>query len=172
MMLYDSLVFVLDLVCIFTLHSSLSLSLCFQGFTGTMYFMVEVALIGTGIVMLIQLDHVRDFLLHRVGYGTFFASFFVALVVQMIQKRITGILFLKNGSRFSLQNRAPFLHYWYFMMLTSMTRALTSYIIRTLKLALRYPIFSLRVDRNAETWSVRRGDGGFVGYCGMVCKYT
>ncbi|CDS04609.1 hypothetical protein LRAMOSA07213 [Lichtheimia ramosa] len=138
------------------------------GFTGTMYFMVEVALIGTGIAMLIQLDHVRDFLLHRVGYGTFFASFFVALVVQMIQKRITGILFLKNGSRFSLQNRAPFLHYWYFMMLTSMTRALTSYIIRTLKLALRYPIFSLRVDRNAETWSVRRGDGGFVGYCGML----
>lgn len=58
------------------------------------------------------------------------------------------------------------------MMLTSMTRALTSYIIRTLKLALRYPIFSLRVDRNAETWSVRRGDGGFVGYCGMVYKYT
>lgn len=67
---------------------------CSQGFTGTMYFMVEVALIGTGIAMLIQLDHVRDFLLHRVGYGTFFASFFVALVVQMIQKRITGILFL------------------------------------------------------------------------------
>lgn len=141
----------------------------YEGFTGTMYFMVEAALIGTGIAMLIQLDHVRDFLLHRVGYGTFFASFFVALVVQMIQKRITGILFLKDGSRFSLQNRAPFLHYWYFMMLTSMTRALTSYIIRTLKLALRYPLFSLRVDRNAETWSVRRGDGGFVGYCGMVC---
>jgi hypothetical protein len=74
------------------------------------------------------------------------------------------------------------------MMLTAMTRALTSYIFRTLKLILRYPLFSVRVDRNAETWSVRRGDGGtsliilseffamklnclivgFTAYCGMV----
>lgn len=48
------------------------------------------------------------------------------------------------------------------MVFPSMTRALTSYIIRTLKLVLRYPFFSLRVDRNAETWSVRRGDGGML----------
>ncbi|KAI8143215.1 retinol binding protein receptor-domain-containing protein, partial [Fennellomyces sp. T-0311] len=138
------------------------------GFTGTLYFMVEVSLIGTGIAMLIQLDKAREALLHHVGYGIFVMSFFIALVVQMIQKRITNMLFIKSQTRFSLQNRAPLLHYWYFMMFTSMTRALTSYIIRTLKLILRYPLFSLRVDRNAETWSVRRGDGGFVGYCGML----
>ncbi|KAI9484393.1 retinol binding protein receptor-domain-containing protein [Zychaea mexicana] len=138
------------------------------GFTGTLYFMLEVSLIGTGIAMLIQLDHLRDAILQRVGYGIFVMSFFIAFVVQIIQKRITRMLFIKSGTRFSLQNRAPLLHYWYFMMFTSMTRALTSYIIRTLKLVLRYPLFSLRVDRNAETWSVRRGDGGFVGYCGML----
>ena len=130
------------------------------GFTGTLYFMVEVSLIGTGIAMAIQLDKARDAVLHHVGYGIFVMSFFIALVVQMIQKRITNMLFIKSGTRFSLQNRSPLLHYWYFMMFTSMTRALTSYIIRTLKLILRYPLFSLRVDRNAETWSVRRGDGG------------
>ncbi|KAG2219996.1 hypothetical protein INT45_001895, partial [Circinella minor] len=138
------------------------------GFTGTLYFMIEVTLIGTGIAMLIQLDRLRDAILNHVGYGIFFMSFFIALLVQMIQKRITIMLFIKSGTRFSIQNRAPLLHYWYFMMFTSMTRALTSYIIRTLKLVLRYPLFSLRVDRNAETWSVRRGDGGFVGYCGML----
>ncbi|KAI7853942.1 retinol binding protein receptor-domain-containing protein [Circinella umbellata] len=138
------------------------------GFTGTLYFMIEVSLIGTGIAMLIQLDRLRDAILNHVGYGIFFMSFFIALLVQMIQKRITIMLFIKSGTRFSIQNRAPLLHYWYFMMFTSMTRALTSYIIRTLKLVLRYPLFSLRVDRNAETWSVRRGDGGFVGYCGML----
>ena len=122
--------------------------------------MIEVSLIGTAIAMLIQLDRLRDAILNHVGYGIFFMSFFIALLVQMIQKRITNMLFIKSGTRFSLQNRAPLLHYWYFMMFTSMTRALTSYIIRTLKLILRYPLFSLRVDRNAETWSVRRGDGG------------
>ncbi|KAG0183379.1 hypothetical protein DFQ29_005755 [Apophysomyces sp. BC1021] len=138
------------------------------GFTGTLYFMVEVALIGTSIAMIIQLDKLRDFVLHHLGYGIFFASFFVALIVQLIQKRMTNLLFIKNRARFTLQNRAPLLHYWYFMMFTSMTRAFTSYILRTLKLILRYPLFSLRVDRNAETWSVRRGDGGFTAYCGMV----
>ncbi|KAI9316510.1 hypothetical protein BX666DRAFT_2028039 [Dichotomocladium elegans] len=138
------------------------------GFTGTMYFMVEVSIIGTFIALLILLDRVREWFLNQVGYGTYFASFFVAILVQMIQKRTTSILFIKYDARFSLQNRGPFLHYWYFMMFTSMTRAFTSYILRTLKLLLRYPIFSLRVDRNAETWSVRRGDGGFTGYCGML----
>ncbi|KAG0175550.1 hypothetical protein DFQ30_005245 [Apophysomyces sp. BC1015] len=138
------------------------------GFTGTLYFMVEVALIGTSIAMIIQLDKLRDFVLHHLGYGIFFASFFVALIVQLIQKRMTNLLFIKNRARFTLQNRAPLLHYWYFMMFTSMTRAFTSYILRTLKLILRYPLFSLRVDRNAETWSVRRGDGGFTAYCGML----
>lgn len=108
--------------------------------------------------------------LHRIYFtrlnfyekGIFFASFFVALIVQIIQKRITRMVFIKGRTRFIIQNRAPLLHYWYFMVFTSMTRALTSYIIRTLKLVLRYPFFSLRVDRNAETWSVRRGDGGML----------
>jgi hypothetical protein len=157
----------------------------FTGFTGTLYFMLEIALIGTFVVIVIQLDRARDAVLHHLGYGkshctrphvsslffflgAFFASFFIALVVQMIQKRITRILFLSNGSYFDIKNRSPLLHYWYFMMFTSMTRALTSYVLRTLKLLFRYPLFSLRVDRNAETWSVRRGDGGFIGYCGMV----
>ncbi|KAI8374147.1 retinol binding protein receptor-domain-containing protein [Radiomyces spectabilis] len=138
------------------------------GFTGTLYFMVEVSLIGTAIAMAIELDKAREFVLRQVGYGVFFASFFIALIVQMIQKRITSIIFLENRKRFTLQHRTPILHYWYFMMFTSMTRALTSYILRTLKLILRYPLFSLRVDRNAETWSVRRGDGGFTAYCGML----
>ncbi|CAO3631352.1 unnamed protein product [Cunninghamella echinulata] len=138
------------------------------GFTGTLYFMVEVAIIGTFIVMAIQLERARDTVLSHVGYGAFFASFFIALIVQMIQKRITKIIFLENGTDFVIRNRSPLLHYWYFMMFTSVTRALTSYILRTLKLVLRYPLFSLRVDRNAETWSVRRGDGGFIGYCGML----
>ncbi|SAL97621.1 hypothetical protein [Absidia glauca] len=138
------------------------------GFTGTLYFMLEIALIGTFVVIVIQLERVRDAVLHHLGYGAFFASFFIALVVQMIQKRITRILFLSNGSYFDIKNRSPLLHYWYFMMFTSMTRALTSYLLRTLKLLFRYPLYSLRVDRNAETWSVRRGDGGFIGYCGML----
>ncbi|OAD77614.1 hypothetical protein PHYBLDRAFT_164516 [Phycomyces blakesleeanus NRRL 1555(-)] len=138
------------------------------GFTGTLYFMIEIALFGTGIAMLVQLDKLRDYVFRLSGYGVFFASFFVAWIFQLVQKRITRIVFIKKGTRFSLQNRSPLLHYWYFMMLTSMTRALTSYILRTLKLIVRYPLFSLRVDRNAETWSVRRGDGGFVGYMGML----
>ncbi|KAI8079105.1 uncharacterized protein B0P05DRAFT_579420 [Gilbertella persicaria] len=137
-------------------------------FTGTLYFMVEVSLIGVFITAIIQLDRLRDLFFRHVGYGVFFASFFIAFIVQLIQKRITNLIFIENRSRFTIQNRAPLLHYWYFMMLTSMTRALTSYIIRTLKLILRYPLFSLRVDRNAETWSVRRGDGGFTAYCGML----
>lgn len=129
------------------------------GFTGTLYFMVEVCLIGTLITMLIQLDRVRDAIYNHINkVGIFFMSFFVAVIVQIIQKRVTNMVFVK--ARFSLQNRAPLLHYWYFMMFTSMTRALTSYILRSLKLLLRYPLFSLRVDRNAETWSVRRGDAG------------
>jgi hypothetical protein len=122
--------------------------------------MVEISLIGTFITMLIQMERFRDALFKRVGYGVFFASFFIAFIVQMLQKRITNLIFVESRTRFSIQHRSPFLHYWYFMMLTSMTRALTSYIIRTLKLILRYPLFSVRVDRNAETWSVRRGDGG------------
>ncbi|KAI8331517.1 retinol binding protein receptor-domain-containing protein [Chlamydoabsidia padenii] len=138
------------------------------GFTGTLYFMMEIALIGTFVVIVIQLERARDTILNHLGYGAFFASFFIALVVQMIQKRITRILFLTNGTHFDIKNRSPLLHYWYFMMFTSMTRALTSYVLRTLKLLFRYPLFSLRVDRNAETWSVRRGDGGFIGYCGML----
>ncbi|KAG2230095.1 hypothetical protein INT48_004357 [Thamnidium elegans] len=138
------------------------------GFTGTLYFMVEISLIGTFITMLIQMDRFREALFHRVGYGVFFASFFIAFIVQLLQKIITNLIFVESRTRFSIQHRAPFLHYWYFMMLTSMTRALTSYIIRTLKLILRYPLFSVRVDRNAETWSVRRGDGGFTAYCGML----
>ncbi|KAI8095924.1 hypothetical protein BDF21DRAFT_435939 [Thamnidium elegans] len=137
-------------------------------FTGTLYFMVEISLIGTFITMLIQMDRFREALFHRVGYGVFFASFFIAFIVQLLQKIITNLIFVESRTRFSIQHRAPFLHYWYFMMLTSMTRALTSYIIRTLKLILRYPLFSVRVDRNAETWSVRRGDGGFTAYCGML----
>ncbi|KAI7898275.1 retinol binding protein receptor-domain-containing protein [Cokeromyces recurvatus] len=138
------------------------------GFTGTLYFMLEISLIGTFITAVIQLDRFRDLFFKRVGYGVFFASFFIAIIVQMIQKRITNLIFIENRTRFGIQHRAPFLHYWYFMMLTSMTRALTSYILRTLKLIFRYPLFSLRVDRNAETWSVRRGDGGFTAYCGML----
>ncbi|KAL0141694.1 retinol binding protein receptor-domain-containing protein [Mucor lusitanicus] len=138
------------------------------GFTGTLYVMVEISLIGTLITAAIQLDRVRDVVFRHVGYGVYFASFFIAFIVQMIQRRITNLVFVENRTRFSIQHRAPFLHYWYFMMLTSMTRALTSYILRTLKLILRYPLFSIRVDRNAETWSVRRGDGGFTAYCGML----
>ncbi|GAA5806244.1 hypothetical protein HPULCUR_011775 [Helicostylum pulchrum] len=138
------------------------------GFTGTLYFMVEISLIGTFITVLIQMDRFREALFHKVGYGVFFASFFIAFIVQLLQKIITNLIFVESRTRFSIQHRAPFLHYWYFMMLTSMTRALTSYIIRTLKLILRYPLFSVRVDRNAETWSVRRGDGGFTAYCGML----
>ncbi|KAI8364591.1 retinol binding protein receptor-domain-containing protein [Blakeslea trispora] len=137
-------------------------------FTGTLYFMVEISLIGAFVTAIIQLDRLREAVFRHVGYGVFFVSFFVALVVQMIQERITKLIFIESRSRFTIQNRGPLLHYWYFMMLTSMTRALTSYLIRTLKLILRYPLFSLRVDRNAETWSVRRGDGGFTAYCGML----
>lgn len=122
--------------------------------------MVEISLIGTFITMLILMDRFREALFDRVGYGVFFASFFIAFFVQLLQKCITNLIFVESRTRFSIQHRSPFLHYWYFMMLTSMTRALTSYIIRTLKLIFRYPLFSLRVDRNAETWSVRRGDGG------------
>ena len=142
------------------LSLSTYISLHVVGFTGTLYFMVEISLIGTFITMLIQMDRFRDALLHRVGYGVFFASFFIAFIVQLLQRCITNLVFLENRTRFSIQHRSPFLHYWYFMMLTAMTRALTSYVIRTLKLILRYPLFSVRVDRNAETWSVRRGDGG------------
>ncbi|ORX48209.1 hypothetical protein DM01DRAFT_1292200 [Hesseltinella vesiculosa] len=137
-------------------------------FTGTLYFMMEIAFIGTLIVMAIQLPRAWDALYHHVGSGAFFASFFIALVVQMIQKRITRLLFLRNGTYFGIKNRSLLLHYMYFFVFTSMTRALTSYVVRTLKLLFRYPVFSLRVDRNAETWSVRRGDGGFIGYCGML----
>ncbi|KAI8100083.1 retinol binding protein receptor-domain-containing protein [Halteromyces radiatus] len=138
------------------------------GFTGTLYCMLEIAIIGVFVVMVIQLERARDYVLSHLGYGAFFASFFIAFIVQMIQKRITRILFLSKESHFEIKNRSPLLHYWYFMMFTSMTRALTSYVLRTLKLLLRYPLFSVRVDRNAETWSVRRGDGGFIGYCGML----
>ncbi|CAO3682963.1 unnamed protein product [Rhizopus stolonifer] len=138
------------------------------GFTGTLYTMVEISLIGTVITMAIQLDLVREFLLKRVGYGVYFASFFIAIVVQFIQKRITNLIFIEPRTRFVAHHRAPFLHYWYFMMLTSMTRALTSYFLRILKCLLRYPMYSLRVDRNAETWSVRNGDAGFTAYCGML----
>ncbi|CAO3657437.1 unnamed protein product [Mucor hiemalis] len=138
------------------------------GFTGALYFMVEIFILGAFITALIKMDRFRDALFQRVGYGVFFASFFIAFIVQLLQKCITNLIFVENRTRFSIQHRSPFLHYWYFMMLTSMTRALTSYIIRTLKLILRYPLFSVRVDRNAETWSVRRGDGGFTAYCGML----
>ncbi|KAI8074499.1 hypothetical protein BC940DRAFT_230886 [Gongronella butleri] len=137
-------------------------------FTGTLYFMAEITFIGTLIVLAIQCPRAWYALYNHVGSGAFFASFFIALIVQMIQKRLTRLLFLTNGTYFGIKNRAPLLHYWYFMMFTSMTRALTSYVVRSLKLLFRYPFFSTRVDRNAETWSVRRGDGGFVGYCGML----
>ncbi|KAI9272432.1 hypothetical protein BY458DRAFT_533343 [Sporodiniella umbellata] len=138
------------------------------GFTGTLYTMIEISLIGTFIAMVIQLDIAREFMLKRVGYGAYFASFLIAIVVQYIQKRITNLIFIEPRTRFVAHHRAPFLHYWYFMMLTSMTRALTSYFLRTLKCLVRYPIYSLRVDRNAETWSVRNGDAGFTAYCGML----
>ncbi|KAG1511859.1 hypothetical protein G6F46_008842 [Rhizopus delemar] len=137
-------------------------------FTGTLYFMIEISLIGTFITMIIQLDWIRDLLLKSIGYGVYFASFFVAMVVQFMQKRITNLIFIEPRTRFIVHHRTPFLHYWYFMMLTSMTRALTSYFLRTLKSILRYPMYSLRVDRNAETWSVRNGDAGFTAYCGML----
>ncbi|KAG1174293.1 hypothetical protein G6F71_005001 [Rhizopus microsporus] len=138
------------------------------GFTGTLYLMLEVFLIGTFITMLIQLDMLRELLLKRLGYGAYFASFFVAIIVQFLQKRVTNLVFIESRTRFMVHHRAPFLHYWYFMMLTSMTKALISYFLRTLKLALRYPMYSLRVDRNAETWSVRDGDAGFTAYSGMI----
>lgn len=112
--------------------------------------------------MAIQLDLIREFVLKRVGYGVYFASFFIAIVVQFIQKRITNLIFIEPRTRFVAHHRAPFLHYWYFMMLTSMTRALTSYFLRVLKYLLRYPMYSLRVDRNAETWSVRNEDAGKI----------
>lgn len=150
--------------------------------------MIEISLIGTFIIMIIQLDWIRDLLLKSIGYGVYFASFFVAMVVQFMQKRLTNLIFIEPRTRFIVHHRTPFLHYWYFMMLTSMTRALTSYFLRTLKSILRYPMYSLRVDRNAETWSVRNGDAGknkrvrhrlvgfiffcctigFTAYCGMV----
>ncbi|CAO3684964.1 unnamed protein product [Rhizopus microsporus] len=130
--------------------------------------MLEVFLIGTFITMLIQLDMLRELLLKRLGYGAYFASFFVAIIVQFLQKRVTNLVFIESRTRFMVHHRAPFLHYWYFMMLTSMTKALISYFLRTLKLALRYPMYSLRVDRNAETWSVRDGDAGFTAYSGMI----
>ncbi|RCH85469.1 hypothetical protein CU097_004546 [Rhizopus azygosporus] len=138
------------------------------GFTGTLYLMLEVSIIGTFITMLIQLDVLRELLLKRLGYGAYFASFFVAIIVQFLQKRVTNLVFIESRTRFMVHHRAPFLHYWYFMMLTSMTKALISYFLRTLKLALRYPMYSLRVDRNAETWSVRNGDAGFTAYSGMI----
>ncbi|CEG82986.1 hypothetical protein RMATCC62417_16970 [Rhizopus microsporus] len=138
------------------------------GFTGTLYLMLEVSLIGTFITMLIQLDVLRELLLKRLGYGAYFASFFVAIIVQFLQKRVTNLVFIESRTRFMVHHRAPFLHYWYFMMLTSMTKALISYFLRTLKLVLRYPIYSLRVDRNAETWSVRNGDAGFTAYSGII----
>ncbi|KAI8983122.1 retinol binding protein receptor-domain-containing protein [Pilobolus umbonatus] len=138
------------------------------GFTGTLYFMAEISVIGALIILVVQLELVRDFLFQQLGYGVFFASLFIAFVVQVVQKRLTNLIFIENNTQFNISTRAPFLHYWYFMMLVSVTRALTSYIIRTLKLILRYPLFSIRVDRNAETWSVRRGDEGFTAYCGML----
>jgi hypothetical protein len=141
---------------------------CFLGFTGTLYFMVEIALIGTAITLLIELDTFRHIIFHRVTVGIWFSSFFVSLIVQLIQRRITLLIFVENGTRMAVQNRAPFMHYCYFLMFTAMTRALTSYLLRTIKLLFRYPIFSIRVDRNAETWGVRRGDAGFAAYCGMV----
>ncbi|KAG1474399.1 hypothetical protein G6F56_000381 [Rhizopus delemar] len=108
------------------------------GFTGTLYTMVEISLIGTFITMAIQLDLIREFVLKRVGYGVYFASFFIAIVVQFIQKRITNLIFIEPRTRFVAHHRAPFLHY------------------------------CLRVDRNAETWSVRNEDAGFTAYCGML----
>ncbi|KAG2187707.1 hypothetical protein INT44_005397 [Umbelopsis vinacea] len=138
------------------------------GFTGTLYFMVEIALIGTAVTLLIELDRFRHIIFHRVTVGIWFSSFFVSLVVQLIQRRITLLIFVENGTRMAVQNRAPFMHYCYFLMFTAMTRALTSYLLRSIKLLFRYPIFSIRVDRNAETWGVRRGDAGFAAYCGMI----
>jgi hypothetical protein len=132
--------------------------------------MVEIASIGTAITLLIELDRFRQIIFHRVTVGIWFSSFFVSLVVQVIQRRITLLIFVENGTRMAVQNRAPFMHYCYFLMFTAMTRALTSYLLRTIKLLFRYPIFSIRVDRNAETWGVRRGDAGFVAYCGMVSE--
>ncbi|KAH8555637.1 retinol binding protein receptor-domain-containing protein, partial [Umbelopsis sp. PMI_123] len=137
-------------------------------FTGTLYFMVEISLIGTAITLLVELDVFRHIIFHRVTVGIWFSSFFVSLVVQLIQRRITLLIFVENRTRMAVQNRAPFMHYCYFLMFTAMTRALTSYLLRTIKLLFRYPIFSIRVDRNAETWGVRRGDAGFVAYCGMI----
>ncbi|KAI9287497.1 retinol binding protein receptor-domain-containing protein [Umbelopsis sp. AD052] len=110
----------------------------------------------------------RHIIFHRVTVGIWFSSFFVSLVVQLIQRRITLLIFVENGTRMAVQNRAPFMHYCYFLMFTAMTRALTSYLLRSIKLLFRYPIFSIRVDRNAETWGVRRGDAGFAAYCGMI----
>lgn len=151
-----------DSVCLspLNLFEVISLIKTLIGFTGTLYLMLEVSIIGTFITMLIQLDVLRELLLKRLGYGAYFASFFVAIIVQFLQKRVTNLVFIESRTRFMVHHRAPFLHYWYFMMLTSMTKALISYFLRTLKLALRYPMYSLRVDRNAETWSVRDGDAG------------
>jgi hypothetical protein len=130
--------------------------------------MMEIVLIGTFITLVIELDRARQMIFHRVSAGIWFSSFFVSLVVQAIQRRITLSIFVEHRTRMVVQNRAPFMHYCYFMMFTAMTRALTSYVLRTLKLLFRYPIFSIRVDRNAETWGVRHGDAGFAAYCGMV----
>lgn len=130
--------------------------------------MIEIVLFGTFITLIIELDRARRKIFDRVSAGIWFSSFFVSLVVQAIQRRITLLIFVERHTRMVVQNRAPFMHYCYFMMFTAMTRALTSYVLRTIKLLFRYPIFSIRVDRNAETWGVRHGDAGFAAYCGMV----
>lgn len=165
------------------------------GFQGTLIFIIELLIIGFVITLIIEVDSIRNSLgnwlanskcsfnfhwfLPRTLYnphsfyfwlftGFFFISIVVSVVFRLIQTQITQQVFVVFGSSFDLRFREPFYHYAWFMMIASFASGLTSFLVRAIKLILRFTFFSIRIDRNIETWAVRKGDGGFSAWLGFV----
>ncbi|RUS17635.1 retinol binding protein receptor-domain-containing protein [Endogone sp. FLAS-F59071] len=138
------------------------------GFQGTFIFIIEILIIGFAITLIAEIDAIRNSLANWLANSFFFISIVVSIVFRMIQTQITQQVFVASGSRFDLRFREPFYHYAWFMMIASFASGMTSFFVRAIKLILRFTFFSIRIDRNIETWAVRKGDGGFSAWLGFL----
>lgn len=138
------------------------------GFTGSFSFIVELLIIGFVIALVCLVKSIREWVGEWVVTSLFFISFIVSFVFKKIQQQITQQVFVASDTKYELRFREPFYHYSYLMMIAAFSSGLTAFLLRMIKLIFRFPFYSLRIDRNIETWIVRAGDGGFSAWCGML----
>ncbi|RUP47232.1 retinol binding protein receptor-domain-containing protein, partial [Jimgerdemannia flammicorona] len=138
------------------------------GFTGSFSFIVELLIIGFVISLICLVDLFRNALAEWIVSSLFFISFIVSFAFKQIQKQITQQVFVASDTTYELRFCEVFYHYSFLMMIASFASGLTAFLLRMIKLAFRFPFYSLRIDRNIETWIVRAGDGGFSAWCGML----